>query len=511
MSRIISGERVLDAPQLAQNVERAARGFAALGVGPGDAVVLLMRNDFAFIEASLAAQHIGAYATPLNWHGVADDVAFILGDCSAQVLVAHADLLAPVRHALPPELDVLVVETPPEIAAAYGLAPSVTRPAPDARLWSEWLLDHAEGPLPPAAPPTTAMIYTSGTTGRPKGVRRSAMSLEQRQRQLEMLAQAYGLVPGAPMTVLVNGPMYHTAPNAYAMQALAMGADLVLQARFDAAEMLELIAGHAVTHMHVVPTMFVRLSKLPPAVQTRHDLSSLRFVAHGAAPCPVAIKQQMIAWWGPVIHEYYGSTETGITACHDSVEALRKPGTVGRALPGSVIQIFGDSGEPLPAGEVGDIYVRSGGMSDFTYHGRDEQRREIARGDLITVGDMGWMDEDGYLFLCDRRRDMIISGGVNIYPAEIEAALVGVPGVRDCAVFGVPDEEFGEAVCAYVEPDGSATLTAESLRTALDGRLARFKVPRIIEFRPKLPREDSGKIFKRRLREPYWAQLSRSI
>ena len=511
MARIISGERVLEAAALSRNVECAARGFADLGVRAGDAVVLLLRNDFPFFEASFAAQHLGAYATPVNWHGTPDEIAFIVGDCEAKVMVAHSDLLGPVQSALPAGLKILVVETPPEISSAYGVATEATRAEPDATIWNDWLAAHSEGPAPSAAPPTAVMIYTSGTTGRPKGVRRAALSPEQRLGQIGMLGAAYGLAPGRPMTVLINGPMYHTAPNAYATQAYAMGADLVLQARFNPVETLELIAAHGVTHVHVVPTMFVRLLKLPPEVRSGHDLSSLRFVAHGAAPCPVAVKQQMIAWWGPVIHEYYGSTETGIAACHDSAEALRKPGTVGRALPGSVIKVFDDEGREQPPGEVGDIYVRSGGMSDFTYHGREEQRREVARGDLVTVGDMGWMDAEGYLFLCDRRRDMIISGGVNIYPAEIEAVLIGLPGVRDCAVFGVPDEEFGEAICAYVEPDASAPLTAESLRTALASRLARFKVPKIIEFSPALPREDSGKIFKRRLREPYWAHLARSI
>jgi long-chain acyl-CoA synthetase len=261
----------------------------------------------------------------------------------------------------------------------------------------------------------------------------------------------------------------------------------------------------------MVPTMFVRLLRLPEAVKRRHDLSSLEWVAHAAAPCPVDVKRAMIEWWGPVIHEYYGGTETGIVTFHTAEEALRKPGTVGRALPGGTVRIYGADGRILPAGEIGEIYLWLAGFPDFTYHGLDDKRREVGRDGLVTLGDVGYLDEDGYLFICDRARDMVISGGVNIYPAEIEMALLAMPGVRDCAVFRIPDDEFGEKLCAHIQPDPEVPIGAAEVTEFLRGRLADFKVPRVIKFETALPREDSGKIIKRKLREPYWAQAGRHI
>jgi long-chain acyl-CoA synthetase len=309
----------------------------------------------------------------------------------------------------------------------------------------------------------------------------------------------------------MNGPMYHSAPAAYGMASARLGLHMVLQPRFEAEEMLRLIARHGITHMHIVPTMFVRLLRLPADVRARYDVSSLGFVSHGAAPCAPAVKRQMIEWWGPVINEYYGATETGVVVWHGSEEALRKPGTVGRLVPGGVLRIVDEEGRDVKQGEVGEIYLRGPHLSEFTYNNDDAKRREIALGELVTVGDVGYVDADGFLFLCDRKRDMIISGGVNIYPAEIEGALIQMPGVRDCAVFGIPDEEFGEQICAHVEPSAGAALDAATVRAYLGEHLARYKVPRVVEFCAALPREDSGKIFKRKLRAPYWEKAGRSI
>jgi len=234
-------------------------------------------------------------------------------------------------------------------------------------------------------------------------------------------------------------------------------------------------------------------------------------VVHGAAPCPIEVKRAMIEWWGPVIYEYYGATETGIATFHNSDEALRKPGTVGRALPGGTVRVYDTDGRILPASEVGEIYLWQQGFPDFTYHGQDDKRREVGRDGLVTLGDVGYLDEDGYLFICDRARDMVISGGVNIYPAEIEMALLAMPGIRDCAVFGIPDEEFGETLCAHIEPDAAAPPAAAEVAAFLRERLADYKVPRVIELATALPREDSGKIIKRKLREPYWVGAGRKI
>ena len=355
------------------------------------------------------------------------------------------------------------------------------------------------------------MIYTSGTTGRPKGVRREPAGDAGTARMLEMVATVMGIAPDKEIRSVVTGPMYHSAPNFYALYAAQCGATIFLQPRFDAEQLLQLIEAERITHIHMVPTMFVRLLKLPEAVQARYDVSSLEFVVHAAAPCPPDIKRAMIDWWGPVINEYYGGTETGAVTFHTAEEALAKPGTVGRALPWGIARIYDDDGKQLGPNEIGEVFLRLKDWPDFTYHGQDERRREIERDGLVSCGDVGYLDEDGYLFLCDRAKDMVISGGVNIYPAEIEAVLIGMPGVHDCAVFGIPNEEYGEELCAYVEPENGAGLTADDVRGYLRANVAGYKVPRTVEFQSPLPREDSGKIFKRKLREPYWRDAGRRI
>jgi long-chain acyl-CoA synthetase len=510
MTRVIAGGRSMELTTLQARASRAARGLQALGIGEGGAVALMLRNDFAFFEASLAAGLVGAYATPLNWHFTAEEAGYILRDAGARALVVHADLWPQIAAGVPEDVAVFAVPVPPDIRAAYALPPSAAKIPPGLAAWDKWITGYA--PLAGAAPPPRAsMIYTSGTTGRPKGVRRQPMSPALAAENERVVAHVFGLAPGVSANVLMNGPMYHSAPNAYGMGAMRVGATIVLQARFEAEEMLALIERHRISHMHVVPTMFVRLLKLPEALRRRYDVSSLRFVVHGAAPCPPPVKRAMIEWWGPVIHEYYGSTETGIPAWISAEESLARPGAAGRLLPGARIEIVGEDGRALPPGEIGEIYARATYVPEFTYQGQDAMRREIARGDLITVGDVGWLDADGYLYLCDRKRDMVISGGVNIYPAEIEAALVQHPAVKDCAVFGIPDEEFGERLCAHVELQAGKAARAEELRDFLGKHLAKYKIPKTIVFADTLPREDSGKIFKRKLRAPYWEKAGRTI
>lgn len=505
---IISGDRVQTHSQTNANAALAADGFSRLGVGEDQVVAILMRNDFAFFEAALAAGMVGAYATPINWHATADEVSYILSDSGAKVLVVHSDLLDGLGADFAPTIPVLVAPQPPEIAQAYSAPTTKTRVK--ALSWPDFLA--ASRPFAdPQRASRGAMIYTSGTTGRPKGVRRLPADEDTAGKMRSLIIIGYGFSPDRPMTALMNGPMYHTAPNTYAMTAFALGANLVLQPRFRADEMLALIERHRITHMHIVPTMFHRLLSLPEEVRRRHDLSSLRFVVHGAAPCPPGAKRAMIEWWGPVINEYYGATETGLATCLNSEQALARPGSVGRAVPGCEVIVVGPDGARLPPGEVGEIYVRPDSMPGFTYHGAPEKRAEIENEGFVTVGDVGYLDQEGFLYLSDRKRDMIISGGVNIYPAEIEAAILGIAGVRDCAVFGAPDEEFGEKVVAHIETEPFAGLNAADITAHLSVSLARFKVPRVIEFAESLPREDSGKIFKRKLREPYWRDAGRSI
>jgi long-chain acyl-CoA synthetase len=505
---LVSGTRSLAHADLDQRVRRVASGFSALGVKAGDCVALLLRNDIAFIEVSFAAQTVGAYAVPINWHFKAEEIAYILADCAAGVLVGHADLLAPIVQALPAGVTAIAVGTPPEVAAAYGLAPLAPDAVPGALDYEGWL-----GAAPPdrgssEAPPLT-MFYTSGTTGAPKGVRRPAPNPAQLAASDRLRREVFGIVPG--IRSVIPGPLYHSAPNAFAMRAGRVGEVMVLLPRFDPVALLELIERQRIDTLFMVPTMFIRLLKLPETIRCRYDLSSLRFVIHAAAPCPAEVKQAMIDWWGPVIHEFYGSTESGAVTFATSADTLAKPGTVGRAVKGAQLRILDARGTVLPAGEVGEIFTRFAELPDFTYHNKPDERAGIERDGFITSGDVGYLDAEGYLFLCDRKRDMVISGGVNIYPAEIEAVLLRIAGVKDCAVFGIPDAEFGEKLMAVVEPMEGRSLTPASLQAELARHLAGYKVPRLVEIRRDLPREDSGKIFKRRLREPYWRAVGRSI
>jgi len=509
-ARVLSGEREIAYQTLMGRALRAASGFAALGVQPGDAVALVLRNDFPFFEASYAVQMLGAYCVPVNWHGKAPEIGYVLHDCAAKAIVAHADLLPQILPVLPAGVPLLTVPTPPEIAEAYALEPEACRAPAGAITWDEWLASCT--PLAnPGAGAISSMIYTSGTTGNPKGVRRLSLGAEFAAMVAELARTGFGFDPERPLRTVISGPLYHSAPNFYGLYAVRVGALAILQPRFEAEELLRLIEEYRITHLHIVPTMFVRLLRLPEAVRQRYDMSSLEFVVHGAAPCAPHVKRAMIEWWGPVIHEYYGATETGLVTLHTAEEALRKPGTVGQPLPGVTVRIYDDAARQLPPGEVGEIYSRREGGVDFTYHGMPEKRQEIERDGMVTLGDVGYLDEDGYLFLCDRKRDMVISGGVNIYPAEIEATLLLLAGVRDCAVFGIPHEEFGETLCAHVEPEPDATLEEAAVRAFLAERLADFKVPRLIRFDTSLPREDSGKIMKRKLRDPYWDATGRRI
>jgi len=377
-----------------------------------------------------------------------------------------------------------------------------------ARDFEGWLAEQPRYDGPPVPQPMN-MIYTSGTTGHPKGVRRAAPTSQQSAAMERMRAMIYGLKPGA--RALLPGPLYHSAPNSFGIRSGRLGGVLVLMPRFEPEEFLRLIEAERIDTIFMVPTMFIRLMKLPEVVRSRYDMSSLRHVIHAAAPCPADVKRAMIDWWGPVIYEFYGSTESGAVTFATSEDALKKPGTVGKISPGAELRFVGEDGRVLPQGGIGEIYSRIATHPDFTYHNKPEKRAEIEREGFITSGDVGYIDEDGYVFLCDRKRDMVISGGVNIYPAEIEAVLHALPGVHDCAVFGIPDAEFGEALMAVVEPQPGAKLDVADIRARLKTSLADYKVPKHIEVQSGLPREDSGKIFKRRLRDPYWERAGRKI
>jgi long-chain acyl-CoA synthetase len=358
------------------------------------------------------------------------------------------------------------------------------------------------------------MVYTSGTSGRPKGVRRplTGEDPDTVPPAATWFFGVFGLKPLDGHVHLCCSPLYHTAVLNFATNSVQLGHPVVLMDRFEPEATLALIERHRVTHTHMVPTQFRRLLALPEPVRSRYDAGSMRAAIHSAAPCPREVKQRMLDWWGPVVTEYYAATEGGGTSI-TAREWLARPGSVGMPWPGSEVRVLDDNGDDRPAGEPGLVYLRMG-TSTFDYHkDRDKTLASRARG-MFTVGDIGYLDADGYLYLCDRKADMIISGGVNIYPAEIEAELSGHPAVDDVAVFGIPHDEWGEEIKAVVQPaDGIAPgpgLTAELL-AFLGGRIAKFKLPRTIDYVAELPRDPNGKLYKRRLRDPYWADRERGI
>jgi long-chain acyl-CoA synthetase len=510
-----SGERRITTAGLDEAARRAAGVIAGYGLSKGDGVALYLRNDLAYFEALFGAGMLGLFPVPVNWHYTPDEAGYLLRDSGVKLLLIHEDLLPPVRDAIPEGLPVVVVETPPHIRAAYGLQAA----APDDGLprWHELLA--AAAPFSGEAEPApSSIIYTSGTTGRPKGVKRAAFTDEEAAAVNAMLGWSYGyteVLEGrrdpASITTAVIGPVYHAAPNAHSGFSIRMGANVVIAPRFDAAELLALIERERITHLNMVPIMFNRLLRLPDEVKRRHDLSSLEYVTHAAAPCPPPVKRAMIDWWGPVIWEYYGSTEMGNVTNLSSAEWLAHPGSVGRVMPGVTLRVVDAEGRDVPPGTIGEVIGKGRHGTGFTYQNAPEKRAAMEKHGLITPGDMGYFDADGFLYLCDRINDMIISGGANIYPAEIEAELHKLPGVADCAVFGIPDEEFGEQVMAVVQPMPGATLTPAALQAELRKVLTGYKVPRRIDFAESLPREDSGKIFKRKLRAPFWEGRERAI
>jgi long-chain acyl-CoA synthetase len=495
-AELIFESRHVPGDELAARGARLAAGLAALGLREGDVVAVLLRNDPAYADTIQACRVGGFVYCPVNWHFSAAEIRFLLEDSGAKAIIGHADLLA-----------VAAVEIPAGIARlAVGGSVSGAEP------YEDWL--GVQAPYAgPAVSPRGHMAYTSGTTGRPKGVVRDAVPLAEvadyQRRALAVVAASFGIAPG--VRALMPAPLYHSAPSLFAQMTLLVGSLFVAMPRFREEEVLALIEEHRIETVYLVPTMYVRLLKLPPEVRARYDLSSLRFVASTGAPCAPALKRAMIDWLGPIVNETYASSETGMITVITAPEALERPGSSGRAFGEARIAILDDKGRALPTGEIGLIHVRQPAYPDFTYKNQPEARAKAERDGLITLGDMGYLDTDGYLYVCDRASDMVISGGVNIYPAEIEHALVRCDGVLDCAVFGIPDEEYGEQLLALVQPQPGHAPQPEALMAALRAEIAGYKVPRQIEIVAELPRDDNGKIAKKRLREPYWAGSGRRI
>ncbi|WP_052668435.1 AMP-binding protein [Nitriliruptor alkaliphilus] len=497
--RIHCGSVTRTHDQVRERAARIATGLDDLGVQPGDHVAIVLRNDIAFIEATLAIGSLGAVPVPINWHWSGDETAHLLAHSGSVAALVHSDLVPTVRRAR--DLPIVEVPVPPDVVDAYELEPDSTVPTGEHPRLDDWATS-CEAWSRPAAQAALSTIYTSGTTGAPKGIRREPVDADRNAQNAALVREVLGLAP--EHHTLVTMPLYHSAPNAHAMFCLALGMEISVLPRFDAEGMLRLIDERRIDHLQAVPTMFVRLLRLPPSIRATYDLSSLVAVVHAAAPCAPEVKRRMIEWLGPIVHEYYGGTESGVLTACTSDEWLAHPGTVGRPVRDAVIRIVDDRGTQLPAGEVGLVSCKPvSSWPGFTYVGDAPGSSPGDDDGYLTIGDIGHVDEDGYLYLNDRVNDMVISGGVNIYPAEVENCLYGLDGVKDVAVFGVPDEEYGEVLAAHVEVAAEAALTEEDVRAHVAGHLAAYKVPRVVVFDDALPREESGKLFKRRLREQY--------
>ncbi|HEX3793694.1 MAG TPA: AMP-binding protein [Acidimicrobiales bacterium] len=476
--------------ELNANCNRLVRALRARGLVAGDSVALMCTNRPEFLEVLYAAQRAGLRLTPINWHLTAEEAAYIVGNCEAKALIGAAELgdkLTETAKGADGELVCLSVGGVVNGFASY-----------------EEVIAEQDGADITDPVFGSQMLYTSGTTGRPKGVKRD------------------GATPSALATVnfcgydeswqtsvdahLLTGPLYHAAPLAFSVAVpMLYGVPVVIMEQWDPTETLRLIEEHGITHTHMVPTMFHRMLALNDEVRARYDLSSLRFIIHGAAPCPVTVKSRLIEWLGPIVVEYYAATE-GLGTLVDSTTWLAHPGTVGRPMVADLVKVADDDGNPVAPGEVGLVFLRAPAATKFEYFGDAEKTAGAFRGDYFTLGDMGYMDDEGYLFLTDRTANLIISGGVNIYPAEVDAVLLQHPAVGDVATIGIPDEEWGESVLAVVQPaegvTGDEALAAELIAFCRE-HLAHFKCPRRIDFSVQLPREDTGKIFKRKLRDDY--------
>ncbi len=481
--------RVVTFRELNEESNRLAQLLRAEGLRPGDHIAFMLENHPLYLAIAWAAQRSGLYYTPISSRLQDEELAYIVGNCEAKVFIAGASMEAAARSAPDVPLCLMLGGTAPgyesyeERVAQYPATP---------------IEDECEG---------MDMLYSSGTTGRPKGVKPPLSKAPMGEAGPLYMLISHLFAADADSVYLSPAPLYHAAPLRYSLVFHRLGATVVVMEKFDPEQALAAIEKYRVTHSQWVPTMFIRMLKLPDETRARYDLSSLAYAVHAAAPCPVPAKERMIEWWGPILHEYYAGTEGNCFVYTNSEDWLAHKGSVGRPILGEV-HVCDEEGNELPPGESGTLYFGNG--PTFEYHGDEEKtaatRDPKGRG-WTTLGDVGYVDEDGFLYLTDRRAYMIISGGVNIYPQEAENVLAVHPKVADVAVFGVPDAEMGEAVKAVVQPlsmdEAGPELEAELIAYCRD-HLAHYKCPRSVDFRPELPRHPTGKLYKRLLKDEYW-------
>jgi len=475
---------------------RLASSLTKLGLARGETAIVYAPNSLEYLLASGAVRAVNALPVPMNHRLVADEVLYIL-DHSDAAVVFVGDPFVPIAEQI------------------RSRAPNVRTwilTGAERRPWASSLDDLVQrgSPEAPAVDPTQglggSMIYTGGTTGKPKGALRSGVN----PRLTLDLMQALGMIHEGQVH-LVAGPLYHSAPGSFALFTTVLGGTVVVMRKFEPEQALHLIHTHRVTSTFMAPTLVKRILDLPEAVRARYDVASMKSLVVAAAPCPMRVKEEALRYFGPCFYEFYGSTELGVNTILTPADVLRKPGSCGRAAPNVELALLDDDGRPVAVGEPGEVYIRRfEGMFDG-YYKNAEATSQTRRGEWYSVGDVARVDAEGYYYICDRKRDMIISAGVNIYPAEIEDALHRHPAVEDVAVFGVPDEDWGERVHAAIQIRPGHTLTADEVRAFAREHLADYKAPREVSFPDDFPRDTAGKLIKRMLRDPYWAGRDRTI
>lgn len=491
-------EETITYGELNNRSNQVAQYFRSKGLQIGDHIAFMMENHPRFFEICWGAQRAGLYFTAISSRLSADETSYIINDCGAKLFITSAfkgELAAQIVQTIPNVETRLMLDSTIDGFTSFeeSVASQSTLPVED----------ECEG---------ADMLYSSGTTGKPKGVKPVEVGnpIGSEDNLYNVLKNLYGF--DSSVIYLSPAPLYHAAPLRYNMRVQRFGGTCIVMENFDAETYLKLVEKHKISHSQLVPTMFIRMLKLPDEVRLKYDVSSLRVAIHAAAPCPKKVKYQMMDWWGPILHEYYGGTEGNGYCTVNPEEWLSHPGTVGRAVIGN-LHIVGDTGEELPDGEVGTVYFSDG--KDFTYHNDPERTAENYNDKgWSTLGDVGYMDQDGFLHLTDRKSYMIISGGVNIYPQEIEDLLITHPKVYDVAVFGIPNEEFGEEVKAVIQPvdmSDAGTDLEQELLNFCRASISHVKCPRSVDFNADLPRHPTGKLYKRLLKDKYWADHETTI